>query len=195
MYGCGLQDLFISKTTDGLSGRFIGEVVKGTLLQKHQDTLTVSIESMPKLRTYKTVNTIYSVQPYLKTNISRQERSVIARLRCGVFPLHNETGRYRGTLADRRFCKVCMSQSVEDEIHFLLHCPAYSTQLDKMLTDYQLQNNCDFTHMSDSNKLKLLLNTSVKPVAKFIIHVLCCMLLQNKNMLKYIIFRNEIIVK
>jgi hypothetical protein len=29
MYGCGLQDLFNSKTTDGLSGRSIGEVVKG----------------------------------------------------------------------------------------------------------------------------------------------------------------------
>ena len=38
-----------------------------------------------------------------------------------------------------------------------------------MLTDYQLQNNCDFTHMSDSDKLKLLLNTSVKPVTRFII--------------------------
>jgi hypothetical protein len=57
----------------------------------------LSIKSMPKLRTYTTMNTIYSVQPYLKTNISRQERSVSAHLRCGVFPLHIETGRYRGT--------------------------------------------------------------------------------------------------
>jgi hypothetical protein len=49
---------------------------------------------------------------------------------------------------------------------------AYSTQRDKMLTDYQLQNNCDFTHISDSDKLKLLLNTvSVKPVARFIIQI------------------------
>ena len=64
-----------------------------------------------------------------------------------------------------------MSQSVEDEIHSLLHCPVYSTQHDKMLTDYQLQNNCDFTHMSDSDKLKLLLNNSAKPVAIFIIQI------------------------
>jgi hypothetical protein len=99
------------------------------------------------------MQTIGSVQLYLKTNISWQERSVIARLWCGVFPLHIETGWYRGTPADRRCCKVCMSQSVEDEIHFLLHCLTYSTQRDKMLTDYQLQNNCDFTHMSDSDKL------------------------------------------
>ena len=40
-----------------------------------------------------------------------------------------------------------------------------------MLTDYQLQNNCNFTHMSDSDKLKLLLNTSVKPIARFIIQI------------------------
>jgi hypothetical protein len=40
-----------------------------------------------------------------------------------------------------------------------------------MLTDYQLQNNCNFTHMSDSDKLKLLLNTCVKPVARFIIQI------------------------
>jgi hypothetical protein len=32
-------------------------------------------------------------------------------------------------------------------------------------------NNCDFTHMSDSDKLKLLLNTCVKPVAIFIIQI------------------------
>jgi hypothetical protein len=66
-----------------------------------------------------------------------------------------------------------MLQSVEDEIHFLLHCPTYSTQHDKMLTDYQLQNNCDFTHtcISDTAKLKLLLNTSVKPIARFIIQI------------------------
>jgi hypothetical protein len=32
-------------------------------------------------------------------------------------------------------------------------------------------NNCDFTHMSDSDKLKLLLNTCVKPVARFIIQI------------------------
>jgi hypothetical protein len=30
----------------------------------------------------------------------------------------------------------------------------YSTQCDKMLTDYQLQNNCDFTNISDTDKLK-----------------------------------------
>ena len=41
----------------------------------------------------------------------------------------------------------------------------------KMLTDYQLQNNCDFTPMSDSDKLKLLLNTSVKTVARFIMQI------------------------
>jgi hypothetical protein len=54
---------------------------------------------------------------------------------------------------------------------FSVTLPRYSTQCDRMLTDYQNQNNCDLTHMSDSDKLKLLLNTSVKPVARFIIQI------------------------
>ena len=50
----------------------------------------------------------------------------IAQIRCGVLPLHIETGRYRNLKVEERLCKVCESQSVENEFHFIFDCPAYS---------------------------------------------------------------------
>ena len=59
-------------------------------------------------------------------NLSRSLRSYIAQIRCGVLPLHIETGRYRNLKVEERLCKVCDSQSVENELHFIFDCEAYS---------------------------------------------------------------------
>ena len=42
---------------------------------------------MPKLWTYKDINDTFCVQPYIKANMPRKDRSQIAQIRCGVFPL------------------------------------------------------------------------------------------------------------
>ncbi|CAG2187145.1 unnamed protein product [Mytilus edulis] len=167
----GLDTLFNSKCTDGLSTKFISNFAKDMLMQKYQITWEKAVEAMPKLRTYRDLNTTYSVQPYLKSGISRHERSAIARLRCGVFPLEIEKGRYRGVPADRRLCKVCRTGSVEDEKHFLLHCPTYSLQRNRMFMDCQQRYNCNFDNMSDMDKFKFLLSAGVKIVSKFITNI------------------------
>ena len=70
MYGCSLQDLFNSKTTDGLSGRFIGEVVKGTLLQKHQDKWTVSTTNIHNSEHYILGSTLFENKHFSTKKIS-----------------------------------------------------------------------------------------------------------------------------
>ncbi|CAG2202773.1 unnamed protein product [Mytilus edulis] len=167
----GLDTLFNSKCTDGLSTKFISNFAKDMLMQRYQITWEKAVEAMPKLRTYRDLNTTYSVQPYLKSGISRHERSSVARLRCGVFPLEIEKGRYRGVPDDRRLCKVCRTGSVEDEKHFLLHCPTYSLQRNRMFMDCQQRYNCNFDNMSDMDKLKFLLSAGVKIVSKFITNI------------------------
>ena len=57
---------------------------------------------------------------------SRQCRSFVAQLRCGVLPLHIETGRYgpNPLPPEERICPIC-KDSPETEIHFIFHCKAY----------------------------------------------------------------------
>ena len=58
----------------------------------------------------------------MKANLSRQHRSLIAKLKCGVLPLAIETGRFKNTPREIRFCRVCDDKKVETEYHHLLHC-------------------------------------------------------------------------
>ena len=45
--------------------------------------------------------------------------SILSKLRCSDHDLHIEAGRHKNLSLDKRFCKHCDSQDVEDEIHFL----------------------------------------------------------------------------
>ena len=47
-----------------------------------------------KSRTYRTFKTDFSEKSYLSMNIKLSKRRALASLRCGVAPLHIETGRY-----------------------------------------------------------------------------------------------------
>ena len=78
-----------------------------------------------KLRTYRLHKDRISTEPYVTANISRYERSILAKLRSGTLPLEVETGRYRQVPLDERTCKLCQA-SIENEIHFLVDCHFYN---------------------------------------------------------------------
>ena len=64
--------------------------------------------------------------------------------RCGILPLHIETGRFaRPKLpVEQRTCFHC-TDSVEDELHFLIDCPFYDGMRCKIIHKAQ-QCNRDF---------------------------------------------------
>ena len=51
-----------------------------------------------------------------------------SKLRISNHKLMIEFGRYNQTtnLKDNRHCPFCGSNLIEDEVHFLFHCPTYS---------------------------------------------------------------------
>ena len=53
------------------------------------------------------------------------ERSLIAKLRCGILKLHIETGRYNHISLENR---ICNNNQIEDEFHLLCICPLYTSQ-------------------------------------------------------------------
>ena len=54
------------------------------------------IQTVSKLRTYRTFKTSYHVEKYVLMNLNRRERSILAQFRIGILPLRVETGRYIG---------------------------------------------------------------------------------------------------
>ena len=65
-------------------------------------------------------------------NLPKSQRSLCAQIRCGILPLHIETGRYRGLTEEDRLCEYCELGEVEDEIHFILFCPLYHDLREKL---------------------------------------------------------------
>ena len=77
-----------------------------------------------KLRTYRTYKNHFCTEPYVKGNLRRDERSIIAKFRSCNLPLAIETGRFtrpKTPLTDR-ICKYCSANEIEDETHFLIKC-------------------------------------------------------------------------
>ena len=56
----------------------------------------------------------------------RKFRHSIAKFRTSSHHLEVETGRYHNIDINLRTCKLCNDNVIEDEVHFLLCCPAYS---------------------------------------------------------------------
>ena len=113
------------------------------------------------MRTYREFKKELKAEAYLNLNISWHVRSAFSKLRCGVLPLEIETGRYSRTELAHRICKLCDSNAIESEVHFLIQCPLYVDQRQRML-DQALEQDDDFNLLDDVNKVYFLLNNTDK---------------------------------
>ena len=116
-----------------------------------------SLPNFPKLRTYVTFKENFCIEPYVQTNMNRKYRSLIAQLRLGILPLEIETGRWRGLEIDRRTCKLCNSNSIEDEAHFLFDCTFYLNERTQFYSNIGVQ---DFHLLSAPTKFNILMEQS-----------------------------------
>ena len=96
------------------------------LLDQFLQHAPAKMESESKLIFFKNAKDTLCLSNYLSKIKSRKTRSLISKLRLGVFPLEIEKGRRRGLAREDRICKLCNSDKVEDEIHFIFECPAFA---------------------------------------------------------------------
>ena len=104
----------------------------------------------PKLRLYNMFKADITQEPYIAFNIPKYKRSLFAQLRGGILPLHIETGRFLNRPVDERTCMLCETDAVEDEIHFVIHCPLYDdirsilfAKATHMFPDFHLYDELD----------------------------------------------------
>ena len=79
-----------------------------------------------KLHLFRYSKNTLTISNYLTQINDRKIRSAICKLRLGTTPLQIEIGRKMGLPREERLCKICVSNEVEDEQHFLFECQALS---------------------------------------------------------------------
>ncbi len=80
-----------------------------------------------KLRTYKTFKSNLKLESYLTQNLCFEKRQALCKFRCSDHTLLIEVGRHKGLAVEERKCEMCTLGLVEDEVHFLITCPAYDS--------------------------------------------------------------------
>ena len=90
------------------------------------DHNTYCTDSGGRLHNYRVIKQQPRPEGYISGILCRGHRWVMAALRGGCLPLHIETGRYRTpkTPYHLRTCRLCSSDTVESEFHFVMLCPA-----------------------------------------------------------------------
>ena len=79
-----------------------------------------------KLEFYRSSKTDHTSSSYLDLTRGTAGGRALVKLRISNHKLMIEIGRYNQTTMDNRHCPFCGCNVMEDEVHFLFHCPAYS---------------------------------------------------------------------
>ena len=122
LHKCGLESLWERNQVDGLSAKEFKSMVECCLYRLERMKWLQEIEGMEKLVLYRQIKQDFVGEAYVQNVANHSYRSVLARLRGGTLPLMLELGRYRRPKVPRTE-RICGSE-VEDEIHFMLRCPA-----------------------------------------------------------------------
>ena len=136
-----------------------------------------------KLRIYALFKSEIKIEDYLRHVKDCRHRKVLTKFRIGVLPLRVESGRYeakgvenrRGIPIQFRVCECCDLGRVEDEIHFMLECPLYSSERQVLL------KTCGFATVWASNDctslfaelMKCSCPVKCRAIAKFVFDSFC----------------------
>ena len=96
-----------------------------------------------KLRTFLKFKNEYCLETYLLHSKNLNHLTALARLRMSSHTLAIETGRHSkpNIAKEKRLCKYCDLNEVEDEQHFLLRCTLYETLRKNLLKATALESN------------------------------------------------------
>ena len=119
-----------------------------------------SIAYKPKLRTYTKYKDHIGTAEYLVINLTKLQRSLLAKLRSSTLQLAIEKGRYTTEELSKRVCIFCDEREIEDEIHFVVRCPRYQTYICRNVSKKFMNNDA-------VDKFIFLMKLDVKHIRKF----------------------------
>ena len=140
----------------------LNNIIKSRYNETLKKQLASCVSQRKKLRTYAKFKTEVKFENYLDIVNDFKIRRKLTQFRLGVHDLEIERGRYgrKPFLVEERRCKLCLGMrihAVEDEIHFLLHCPYYAKQRQRLF-EKLTQMHYDLYLLEDSAKFMWLLS-------------------------------------
>jgi len=156
-----LEELYWNQSCVNLSR------VETILKEKASESWLEEIHRKPKLRTYITFKSTFTVENYVRFGYNKKNRSLMAQIRLGILPLRVETGRYSNIPLQNRLCENCIDL-VEDETHFIIHCTLYRDQR-QTLFEKAIEMCPNFPMLSDKDKMCFLFNDMYKELCSFIV--------------------------
>ena len=159
----GMLNMFLEKKTSP-----VHKIVFQRLSDHfHQNAFETINNNNSKLRTYGLLKSKIGIEEYLLTIRNIKNRIAMTKLRLSNHTLLIETGRHLKLEQTERVCPFCPN-TIEDELHFLLHCPTYQGLRTKFLSP-----TLNTSHsLSDKEKFCLLLTNKMNTntVAAYIKH-------------------------
>ena len=152
-----LSNVYEQKSTCNL------DLCKDKLFLVAEQEWKIAINSKPKLRTYIKFKKNFHIEPYIKITTNRYERSLLAKLRCGILQLHIETGRFNQTKLEDRKCNICNNNEVEDEYHFVCVCKEYDNERQILFQNISFLDH-EFSNLTSVEKFNYILNLGNKYV-------------------------------
>ena len=148
-----LPDFDPNNMSEGKIKHYI-DIIKQQYITYWQHT----IHHSKKLQFYSLFKHDYKISSYLDLITNSNNRKDLVKTRVSNHKLMTETGRYNQTSRNDRFCPVCNSGMIEDEFHFLFHCPKYSILKGKFYNQIR-QTFVDVNQLSYTELIIKLMNS------------------------------------
>jgi len=117
--------------------------LKEQIFSSYSNSWLKGMKDFPKMRSYIIFKSTMRLEPYLLEIKNFKLRKLLSKFRLSSHDLEIEKGRYHKPVipAEQRLCRLCNSNKVEDESHFILDCnflQPLRTTLQQNLQKYNL---------------------------------------------------------
>ena len=122
---------------------------------------SLHLYSEGKLSTYVKIKQKWGFESYLSVVRNFDYRRSMCKLRISSHSLKIETGRFTNTPRNERLCTKCSSNTIENELHFLITCVKYDYERQEIfkLIDSKYHN---FSTLNTEQKLQYIGCSTVK---------------------------------
>ena len=153
----GLEDFWINSSN--LSPEQVYKKFKCVVYEDYVQKWYSCVSTYPKMRSYIMYKKSFNVESYLHNIKDFLLRTSLTQFRLSSHNLEIEMGRYnkpRCIPAHQRFCKLCNSGQVEDELHFLLYCHAYHELRTNFIQNINIVDNSVANNLTQDTMYKIM---------------------------------------